>query len=215
MLSWGIRTTVVDLVPSVPKLFSYFHEDASTVLESPLAHVVVDDGRRYLERSGEQFDVIITDPPPPISAPTSSLLYSQEFYSVVKKHLRRGGIVQIWCPGGDDATLSAITQALRNSFPHVRAYGSIEEWGTHFLASMQPFPDFDPQTLARQMPAPARADLLEWERQATPEQLFAAVLSDQSGLEDYIDPCPRVPPLTDDRPTNEYYLVRTLGDESK
>src|SRR5580658_1297252 len=44
--SWGIPVTVVDLVPSVPRLFSYFHSDASQVLSSPLAHVVVDDGRR-------------------------------------------------------------------------------------------------------------------------------------------------------------------------
>ena len=33
MLSWGIDSTVVDLVPSVPKLFWYYHADAPQLLE--------------------------------------------------------------------------------------------------------------------------------------------------------------------------------------
>ncbi|HML18279.1 MAG TPA: fused MFS/spermidine synthase, partial [Bryobacteraceae bacterium] len=131
MLSWGIQATVVDLVPSVPKLFGYYHPDAGALLHSPLAHVVIDDGRRFLERSAEQFDVIATDPPPPLEAPTSSLLYSQEFYSIVQKHLRPGGIVQVWCPGGDDVSVAAIAEGLRQSFPYVRAYQSVEGWGLH------------------------------------------------------------------------------------
>ena len=49
MLSWGIDTTVVELVPSVPKLFGYFHEDGPALMRSPLAHVVIDDGRRFLD----------------------------------------------------------------------------------------------------------------------------------------------------------------------
>src|SRR5262249_8720032 len=37
MVSWGIPTTAVDLVPSVPALFGFFHADAERVLASPLA----------------------------------------------------------------------------------------------------------------------------------------------------------------------------------
>ena len=88
MLSWGIDSTVVDLVPSVPALFSYFHADAPELLKSPHSHVVVDDGRRFLERTTGQYDVIIIDPPPPIGAAGSSLLYSREFYTTAKKRLR-------------------------------------------------------------------------------------------------------------------------------
>ena len=52
----------VELVPSVPKLFSYYHADAPQVMASPLAHVVIDDGRRFLERSPAKYDAIIVDP---------------------------------------------------------------------------------------------------------------------------------------------------------
>jgi len=51
MLSWGIDSTAVDLVPSVPALFWYYHADGPELLKSPHSHVVVDDGRRFLERT--------------------------------------------------------------------------------------------------------------------------------------------------------------------
>jgi len=97
----------VDLVPSVPKLFPYFHQDAPQVVASPLAHVVVDHGRRYLERSTEIFDSIIIDPPP-VPAAGSSLLYSVEFYDLAKRHLRNGGILQQWLPMGSHHSIGCI-----------------------------------------------------------------------------------------------------------
>ena len=79
-LSWGAEVTSVDLVPSVPPLMGFFHADGAELLRSPRAHVVIDDGRRFLERTGEVFDAIVIDPPPPVAAAGSSLLYSVEFY---------------------------------------------------------------------------------------------------------------------------------------
>ena len=128
MMSGDLRTTAVELIPSVPKLFGYFHADGPKLFESPLARMVIDDGRRFLERSNEQFDVIAVDPPPPVSAPTSGLLYSRQFYAIMKPHLKPGGIVQVWFPGGDDATLASIARAFREAFPYVRTFESIEGW---------------------------------------------------------------------------------------
>ncbi len=214
MLTWDIDTTVVDLVPSVPKMFGYYHADALSVLQSPHAHVVVDDGRRFLERSDAQFDVIVTDPPPPIGAPTSSLLYSEEFYAILKPHLRPWGIAQIWVPGGDDSTLSAITKALQRSFPYVRAYESVEGWGIHFLASMQPIVPPSGAILAARLPDRAAKDLMEWETDTSPEKMFTDVLDDEQPLADYISQAPNVPAITDNRPINEYFLLRRLRGES-
>jgi spermidine synthase len=99
VLSWGIDSTAVELVPSVPALFWYYHADAPQLLKSPHSHVVIDDGRRFLERTTGQYDVIIVDPPPPVGAAGSSLLYSREFYSAAQKRLRPDGILQEWFPG--------------------------------------------------------------------------------------------------------------------
>jgi spermidine synthase len=73
MLSWGIETTAVDRVPSVPKLFGFFFADAPSVLANRHMHVVIDDGRRFLLRTRRSYDVITIDPPPRVEAAGSSL----------------------------------------------------------------------------------------------------------------------------------------------
>ncbi|MGB6633409.1 MAG: fused MFS/spermidine synthase [Terriglobales bacterium] len=211
ILSWGIDSTAVDLVPSVPALFWYFHADAPELLKSPHSHVVIDDGRRFLERTSEQYDVIVIDPPPPIQAAGSSMLYSREFYSAAQKRLRPDGILQQWFPGGDLMTTVAIARALRESFPYVRGFTSIEGWGIHYLASRQPIPDRSAAELAKRLPASAAADLVEWGPFPTAEQQFAAVLKKEVSIDRMLAAHPDAPTMRDDRPVNEYYMLRNGG----
>lgn len=213
MLSWGIDSTAVELIPSVPELFWYYHADGPELLKSPRSHIVVDDGRRFLERTTGQYDVIVIDPPPPIAAAGSSLLYSREFYSAAKKRLRPDGILQQWYPGGDRATTAAIARALDESFPYVRAFISIEGWGIHYLASRQPIPDRSAADLAERMPASAAADLVEWGPFPTAEQQFAAVLKREVSIGRLIAMDGNAPAMQDDRPVNEYYLLRSVGSK--
>ena len=210
-ISWGVPTTAIELVPSVPKLFTYFHEDGDRILASPLSHVVVDDGRRFLERSAEKFDAILIDPPPPANASASSLLYSEEFYSLAKERLARDGILQQWLPKGDDADKAAVAKALEHSFAYVRVYGSMEGWGWHFLASMQPIPVRTAAELVARMPPAAVKDMMEWGPAATPVGEFQDVLSKQISLDSLIALAPNTPALTDDRPINEYFLLRGIA----
>lgn len=206
--SWGIPVTVVELVPSVPRLFGYFHSDASEVLNSPLSHVVVDDGRRYLERTARQYDVITIDPPPPVEAAGSSLLYSKDFYSVVRSRLRPGGVLQQWLPIGDNEDLTAVTRALSQSFPYVRVFAYGRSWGFHFIASDRPLPALSGKELAQRLPASAAADLVEWDPDHNPEARFAHLLQSELPVDQLLSLSPATPALSDDRPINEYYLLR-------
>ncbi len=208
-LSWGAPATAVELVPSVPSLFGYFHADGPELLRSPLARVVIDDGRRFLERSTERFDVITIDPPPPVEAAGSSLLYSKEFYAIAKAHLSEDGILQQWFPSDDPVVLAAVARALEESFPHVRAFRSVEGWGWHFLASTRPLPRLSPSALAARLPPAAAADLVEWEPWRTPEMVFEALLSRELPVADLIRLAPDTEALVDDRPVNEYFLLRS------
>jgi spermidine synthase len=206
--SWGIPVTAVELIPSVPRLFGYFHSDGPEILSSPLSHVVIDDGRRYLERTTEQYDVITIDPPPPVEAAGSSLLYSEDFYSVIRRRLRPGGILQQWLPIGDAEDVAAVTLALRRSFPYVRVFAFGKNWGFHFLASDRPLPNRTASELAGRLPAAAATDLVEWDKQPDPEARFAHLLNYELPIDQLIAASPATPPLSDDRPINEYYLVR-------
>jgi spermidine synthase len=208
LLSWNIPTTAVELVPSVPKLFGYFHADGPELLRSPNAHVVIDDGRRYLARTTDQFDVITLDPPPPVEAAGSSMLYSKEFYVAIRRRLSPTGILQTWLPAGDATDRAAVAKAIKESFPYVRVYLSVEHQGEHFLASTRPIPDWTPEQLVQHMPAAAIRDMMEWGPEPTPQKQFAVVLESEFPIDQLIAEAPNAPPLQDDRPVNEYYVLR-------
>jgi spermidine synthase len=211
VISWGVPATAVELVPSVPQLFSYYHGDGAKVLASPLSHLVIDDGRRYLERSAQKYDAIIIDPPPPVQAAGSSLLYSEEFYAIAKERLQTGGILQQWLPRADNAVQASVARALNDSFPYVRVCRSVEGTGWHFLASMRPIPTRKAAELTARMPAAAVVDLMEWGPEKTPNGQFDRMLSTETTTAQLIGLSPGIPALQDDRPVNEYFLLRALS----
>jgi spermidine synthase len=211
--SWGIPVTAAELVPSVPRMFDYYHADGLQVLASPLSHVVIDDGRRFLERTREEFDVITIDPPPPVQAAGSSLLYSEEFYQAARKRLRPGGILQQWLPSdfADPQTVTAVARAAYDSFPYVRAFQ--DEFGFHLLCSDQPIPARSALELIQRMPASAVADFAEWDNSANGANAaayarFTALLVNEIPMDRLLAAAPNAPALSDDHPVNEYYAVR-------
>jgi spermidine synthase len=206
--SWNISTTAVELVPSVPQLFGYFHADGPELLRSPDSHIVIDDGRRYLERTTEQYDVMTLDPPPPVEAAGTSLLYSKEFYSAARRRLAPGGILQQWLPRGDDVVKAAVARAIKESFPHVRFFHSLDNRGFHMLASDHPFPERTALELAERMPQTAAQDLVEWGPATTAEQQFSIVLGRELTLDQMTSGAPTAPALQDDHPENEYFFLR-------
>jgi spermidine synthase len=219
--SWGIATTAVELVPSVPRLFGYYHADGPEVLGSPLSRVIVDDGRRYLERTPEQYDSINLDPPPPVQAAGSSLLYSKEFYAIAKQRLRPGGILEQWLPidesiEDDPLIPAAVTRALEESFLYVRAFrNTTSPVGLLFLASDHPIAVRTPEALVQRMPAAAKVDLLEWAAEKTAEKELAEVLNNELSLDELTAKSPHALALRDDQPLNEYCILRLLPVSQK
>jgi spermidine synthase len=208
-LSWNVETTAVELVPSVKDAFEFYHADAARVLRNPKGRIIIDDGRRYLKRTREKFDVIVIDPPPPPAAAGSSLLYSTEFYELAKQHLKPNGILQTYLPRTESATEQAVLRSLRDSFPHVQCFGSLGDVGTHMLASMEPIVMFASESLAHSMPTDAAEDLLEWSASRDLSAYLQQVLSKPVPVKEMLSPDPKIR-ISDDHPYNEYFLLRRL-----
>jgi len=219
--TWGGDFTAVELVPSVVECFGFFWDDASEVLAREGARVVVDDGRRFLSRTEEKFDLITIDPPPPVEAGGSSLLYSKEFYAVLSSRLSETGVLQQWFPGGEEKIAQAVVNTLRGAFPHLLICRSFEfagrempegqQVGLHLLASNTPLkiPTVE-QAIAR-MPEAAKQDLLEWNNGMSLKNAWQLVLAQFVPVEQLMPEDPSIK-ITDDRPFNEYFLLRrTLG----
>jgi spermidine synthase len=209
-LSWDIDTTAVELVPSVTRAFAFYHADAERFVNNPKGHIIIDDGRRYLRRTEKKFDIIIVDPPPPVEAAGSSLLFSREFYALAKQHLNTNGILQMWFPGGEALTQQAVLRSISESFPYVRCFASVEGWGLHLLGSMEPFEPLDAAQLAARLPASATKDLLEWADTQDAPAYIRKVITNEYSVARSLNPDPDIQ-ITDDRPFNEYFLLRRMG----
>lgn len=206
-VSWGVETTAIELVPGVREAFGFYFKDAPDILQKPGARIIVDDGRRFLKRSSKKFDIITIDPPPPVESAGSSLLYSVDFYRILKTRLKDDGILAQWFPNGERMTFKAIAKSLSVVFPYVRVFHSVEDWGFHFFASDRPFEMPKIKDFVRRVPAAAAFDLVEWNPDKTPAQLYGELLKREISLAeiltsdvDYL--------VTDDRPFNEYFWVR-------
>jgi spermidine synthase len=212
LLSWNIDATAVELVPSVVDAFEFYHDDAESVRLDPRAHLVIDDGRRFLARTRKRFDLITIDPPPPVETAGSSLLYAREFYEIAKPRLAEGGILQQWFPDGilvEPAIRHAVLRAVLDAFPHVRIFQSLHGQGLHILCSMQPIDVPDVDEFIDRMPERARRDLMEWPKPGETLRTFLLtnVLGKEIAVESLIGPNNREM-VTDNRPFNEYFLMR-------
>jgi spermidine synthase len=206
-LSWDVNTTTVELVPGVTKAFEFYHADAKHCLDNPKGRIVIDDGRRYLKRTAEKFDVIVIDPPPPPEAAGSSLLYSKEFYELAKQHLQPHGILQTWVPGADASMALAAARSVNDSFPYTRVFGPVEGSGIHLLVSMEPIESSDAGQLTARMPESAKQDLLEWSDSPDVTAYLGRVVSNEIAIARILTPDLEIQ-ITDDRPYNEYFLLR-------
>ena len=87
------KVTIAEIEPLVPPVVStYFGDYNYNVVKNPKVHVVIDDGRHFLETTDEMFDGITSDPLDPW-VKGAAALYTKEFFELAKRHLKPGGVV--------------------------------------------------------------------------------------------------------------------------
>ena len=90
------RIDVVDLNRAVFDFADKFASNRGVLLE-PSVNRYLMDGRAWLRRTSQEYDVITLEPMPPFFA-GSNALYSEEFYRLAAGGLREGGIIAQWFP---------------------------------------------------------------------------------------------------------------------
>ena len=212
----GLKTDAVELVPSVPKMFGHYYPDAAAVLADPNGKVIVADGRNHLELTDERFDIILTDPPPPIQSSGVSVISSLEYYQQGERHLNPGGVMMQWTPfGTTESELKDHMRTFAAVFPYVTAIKGPGGYGFYMLGSDQPIdiaPDVSRQVLGR---PGVLADISSaYDSPASTIEDWLAVFDRQAWMKDdalraYAGPGPLI---TDDQPRPEYFLIRGLSE---
>ena len=88
--------TIAEIEPLVPKVVSkLFGEHNFHVVDNPKVHVRIDDARHFLLTTNERFDAITSDPLDPW-VKGAAMLYTREFFELVKRRLNPGGAVTLF-----------------------------------------------------------------------------------------------------------------------
>jgi spermidine synthase len=193
----GVNVDVVELSREVAQAAARFFKPINfDVLRNPRVRLHVDDGRNYLLLTDKRYDVITADVILPIHAGSGNL-YSAEYFQLVRRALKPGGIAVQWV-AGTEAEYKTITRTFLSVFPETTAWLG----GTLLLGSVEPLrlrkSDFD-----WKLAVPERREMIGMLGVHSFEELLRHFNAGPEDLRQFVGDGPI---LTDDRPLVEYFL---------
>jgi spermidine synthase len=146
-----VRVDYVELDPAIIRLAEKHLAAADfAALESPRVRILYQDGRSFLEHTGERYDAIILDLPEPATAQINRY-YTRQFFLEARKKLTPGGVLSFIVPSAENYISDAMAQflgclagTLRDVFPDVL---TVPGGNCVFLASESPL-TIDPGRLS-------------------------------------------------------------------
>jgi spermidine synthase len=109
------RVTVVEisraLTENVRQIPTY-----ARLLNDPRVRFIIEDGRRFLQRTDERFDVLMMDPLQSTAA-YSNNLYSVEFFEAARSRLTEDGIAMVWFN-----EYYTIPKTIATAFPYMKCF---------------------------------------------------------------------------------------------
>jgi spermidine synthase len=122
------RAVMVDIDQEVVELCkAHLPEMHRGAFDDPRTEVRHEDARAYLEHTKDRFDLITVDLVEPLEDGPARMLFTKEFYTLVRDRLTPGGTMTMQAGMtklGELAFHSAIHRTLREAFPVVAAYQS-------------------------------------------------------------------------------------------
>ena len=193
----NLQVDIVELAPGVVRAAQWFTHINENVLQRPNVRLRIDDARNYLLLGRGTYDVITADIIQPTHA-GAGLLYSREYFALVRNALAESGVVVQWVGQRSDLHYKLIARTFQSVFPETTVWVN----GSLLIGSTRPL-TLDRAALERRFGEPGL--------QAS---LAAAGLPDAQTLLDHYTAGPEQlrkflgdgPILTDDRPLLEYYL---------
>ena len=114
-----------EISPAVIEAATFFANANHNALKDKRLRIIPQDARNMLLTSKKEYDVIISQPSNPWIRGESSL-FSMEWYSLVNKHMNKGGLFLQWVPSYlmDETDLKIIFHTVRSVFPNLTLWSS-------------------------------------------------------------------------------------------
>lgn len=111
-----------EMIDCSKKILPSFHAGA---FDDSRTELVIEDGRKYLERIRERFDVVLIDVNDPLEGGPSYMLFTMELYQIVAERLKKDGILIVQAGAAsltENDVFTGICNTLNSVFPHVFPY---------------------------------------------------------------------------------------------
>jgi spermidine synthase len=210
------RLDVVDLLGAVRHGAGYFAEENQHVLQNPRLALHVNDGRQFLLTTDRRYDVAIVDSTHPKSV-DSWILYTREFFQLLRSRLNPGGIVVQWLPlhGLSEREFFAVVATFASVFPQMTLWASVgyETYGqvgyAKLVGQQSDTPmRFDTARMTARLSSPAVQNDLVRYGMGTLTELLDQFVAGPNRIGQVVKGYPL---LTDDRPFLAYLTPLSAG----
>jgi spermidine synthase len=132
------RIHAVEIVAEQVEAARFYRTENRGVLDYEGLELTIEDGRNYLLRSREQFDIVTADATHPVNS-SSWALFTREFYQLARQRLTNDGVMIQWLPFHDLAEddYRSIIKTFQSVFPHTTVWFT---GGTHSFLVGTPGP---------------------------------------------------------------------------
>jgi spermidine synthase len=195
----------VEISPEVIEAASRFEEENYGVVGNQKVAIQIDDGRNFLLKTKEKYDVITMEPMPPALAGVADL-YTSEFYRLCRNRLASGGIMSQWVPlyylGYQD--IQMLYRTFAESFPYTLVF--FHNFDTFLVGSNQRLM-LSPQKYIQRLKSETLIRDLTAIGLSSPEQMIGTFLMDRQAV---LDLAETAPVITDDLPYVEFTAPKTV-----
>ncbi len=205
---------VVDLSSSMEQAAREFADINNNVLDDPRFHLHIGDGRQFLLRSDERYDVMMVDSTHPKSV-DSWILYTLEFYELMRDHLEEDGIAVQWLPlhGLSEREFKIIVRTFMEVFPNTTLWVNVgfETYGqvayVKLVGTLEPLV-IDYRELSARLKEPRIQKDLEPYGMTSPDEILDCFLASPSVATGWTK---GVPVQTDNQPFLPYITEHSEG----
>ena len=192
----GTRVQVVELSDSVRKAAPHFAHINYDLINRPNVSIRIDDGRNFLALTDRRFDVITADIIQPGHA-GAGLVYSKEYFTLVKNALQQDGVALQWIGLRPSIEYKLIMRTFLEVFPHATLWYE----ANFMVGTLKPLA-IDPSALARMRQHPETREALDAVGLTQFEVLRSWFSAGPDEMRAFVGDGPV---LTDDRPLVEYH----------
>jgi predicted membrane-bound spermidine synthase len=194
------RLDIAEISPDVLDVAGYFREVNHDVLSRAEVTCMVEDGRKVLLRTGDDYDIVTLEPLMPYT-PGAVYLYTEDFYRIASRRLREGGFLCQWIPihSVSHEDFRILLKSFALVFPEASVW--IYEQSAVLLGSKRPWRIDVPELFRRCRKGPVQESLSRAGLNSPYEVLGAFVLGPEE-VRAYVKDAPI---MTDDWTILEYH----------